>query len=359
MSEIKINKIAHSRVENVDFSNIVFGREFSDHMFIAEFDGKQWINPTIQPYGPIPLSPSLSCMHYGQAIFEGLKAYRSIDNEVQVFRPLDNWKRLNESAEIMCMPEVPQEIFMEGLDALCSIDSAWIPQSSDAALYLRPFLVAADDALGVRPSQTYLFMIYACTVGAYYTQPLKVKVETEFVRACRGGVGAAKAAGNYAAAMRATVNAQNEGYNQILWTDAIEHKYLEELGTSNIFVLCGNTLYTPEANGTVLKGIIRDSVMKLAAHRGYNVIERPISIDEVIEWYDNGELSELFVSGTAATITSIHELDYKGKAVLLDVSENALANSIKHQLEQIKRSAEPDIFDWNHKVMAAEKSEMI
>jgi len=358
MIDIKINKVEKSRIDSVDFKNLVFGKEFSDHMFIAEFDGHTWGNFRIQPYGPIPLSPSLSCMHYGQAIFEGLKAYRSVNNEVQIFRPLDNMRRMNESAERMCMATVPEEVFMEGIKTLCRLDEAWVSSENDCSLYLRPFLIASDDSLGVKPSSNYIFMIYGCAVGAYYTNPLNVKIETEYVRACQGGVGEAKTAGNYAAAMYATQLAQKEGFNQVLWTDAVEHKYLEELGTSNVFVLSGKTLITPDTHGTVLKGVTRDSVIKLAKQAGFNVEERPISVDELFHLDQQGKLDEVFATGTAATVTSIEALNYQGRSILIAEKENSLSGFLKNQLENIKRSKVEDLFGWNLKVVS-EVSEMV
>jgi len=347
MIDIQINKVSQSRIKEVDFDNLVFGREFSDHMFIAEYNGTEWENFRIQPYGPIPLSPSLSCMHYGQAIFEGLKAYKGQNDEVLIFRPKDNLNRMNESAERMCMPAIPEEVFIEGLKMLCVLDKDWIPKSETASLYLRPFLIATDDSLGVKPSSHYMFMIYGCAVGAYYTKPLNVKIETEYVRACHGGVGEAKTAGNYAAAMYATVEAQKQGFSQVLWTDAIEHKYLEELGTSNVFVLTKNALLTPDTRGTVLKGVTRDSVIKLAIKMGYNVEERPISVDELFSLNENGDIKEVFATGTAATITPIAELNYKGRSIKLEIKENSLADQLKNTLEKIRRGTVPDEFLWN------------
>ncbi len=351
MIDIHINPVIQSRFNTVDFSNLVFGKEFSDHIFIADFDGNSWGNYRIQPYGPIPLSPSLSCMHYGQAIFEGMKAFRTEKNEIQIFRPLDNLRRMNQSAERMCMPFIPEEMFMEGLKALCRIDQKWVSSLNDNALYLRPFLIASDDSLGIRPSQNYMFMIYGCAVGGYYSEPLKVKVETHYVRSCQGGVGEAKTAGNYAAALYATQIAQKEGYHQVLWTDAFEHKYLEELGSSNLFIRIGKTLITPSTTGTVLKGVTRDSVIKLAQNLGYAVEERAVSIDEVLAWNSQGKLDELFATGTAASIIGIAQLDYKETTICIAPKENSLAKILNSKLDNIKRSKEEDIFGWNEKVI--------
>jgi len=350
MIDIKISKVEYSRYGEVDFSNLVFGKEFSDHMFIADYDGENWRNFRIQPYGPIPLSPSLSCMHYGQAIFEGMKAFRNINNDIQIFRPDANLERLNESAERMCMQQVPEEVFMGGLEALCRIDQKWITSNEGCSLYLRPFLIASDDSLGIRPSSRYMFMIYGCAVGEYYNEPLSVKIETNYVRACRGGVGEAKTAGNYAAALYATSIAKEEGFDQVLWTDALEHKYIEELGTSNIFILSGTTLITPDTHGTVLKGVTRDSIIKLAEVLSYKVEERPVLIDEVIELANSGKLDEVFATGTAATVTSIKELNYKGVPILPFKKDFSFAKLLKAHLEGIKRSQEEDIYGWNHKI---------
>ncbi len=351
MIDIKISEAPISRIGEVDFSNLAFGREFSDHMFIADYDGTEWKNFRIQPYCPIPLSPSLSCMHYGQAIFEGMKAFRGVDNSIQIFRPFDNLKRMNESAERMCMQPIPEEVFVEGLKALCRIDENWISSKEGSALYLRPFLIATDDFLGIHPSHNYMFMIYGCAVGAYYNVPLKIKIETEFVRAVKGGVGEAKTAGNYASAMYPSHIAEKEGFHQVLWTDAFEHKYLEELGSSNFFVLSGNTLITPATTGTVLKGITRDSVIQLAKKMGYKVEERLISIDEVMAMNKEGKLDEAFATGTAATVSPICELSYKGISIHIKPKENSVAGILKNKLENIKRCKEEDFFGWNEKVM--------
>ena len=351
MVDIRINKVGKSRIDEVDFSHLVFGREFSDHMFIADFNGKEWHNLRIQPYGPLLLSPALSCMHYGQAIFEGMKAYRSIHNDIHLFRPLDNFRRMNESAARMCMPQIPEEIFMEGLKTLCVLDQAWISHGEDKSLYLRPFLIATDDSLGVKPSEQYSFMIYGCAVGAYYSNPLKIKVESHYSRACKGGVGEAKTAGNYAAAMFPTQIAREEGFHQVLWTDAMEHKYLEELGTSNVFILAGNRLITPDTGGTVLKGVTRDSVIKLAIHLGYEVVEKLVSVDELFSLYRHGLLDEVFATGTAATVTPIEEIHHQGEVIQLEMKPASLSNLLKVKLENIKRSKEEDLFGWIYKVL--------
>lgn len=347
---IKIIKSPKTRISEVDFNNLSFGKEFSDHVFIAEFDGQNWVNARIQPFEPISLNLSLSALHYGQSIFEGLKAYRDVNNQIQIFRPNENFKRMNKSAQRMCMQEIPYEIFFTGLNELCNIDNKWISDIQGNSYYLRPLLFATDESLGVHSSQKYIFTIFGCAVGAYYSQALKIKVETEYTRAALGGTGEAKTAGNYAASLFATKIANKEGFHQVLWTDSFEHKYLEELGSSNIFVLSGNTLITPSLKGTVLHGITRDSVIKISEKMGFNIEERLISIDEVFELNKTRKLDEIFATGTAATVVSLKELSYIGNSIILDENKNFLASKLKTTLENIKLSKTEDIFNWNYNV---------
>ncbi|MCC6721159.1 MAG: branched-chain amino acid aminotransferase [Bacteroidia bacterium] len=347
---IKIITCKKSRIDKVDFQNLSFGKEFSDHIFITEFDGKNWVNKRIQPFEAIPLNITLSALHYGQSIFEGLKAFRDINNQIQIFRPKDNFIRMNKSANRMCMQEIPEDIFFSGLVELCKIDNKWISNIQGNSYYLRPLMFAIDDSFGVHASENYVFAIIGCAVGAYYSKNLKLKVETEFSRACIGGTGFAKTAGNYAASLLATKKANKEGYDQILWTDVIEHKYIEELGSSNIFLLYENKLITPNLRGTVLDGITRDSVIKLAITFGYSVEERVISIDEIIQLHTSNKLIEIFATGTAASVISIKELSYYGHSINLEIKENNLASKLKNKLEEIKLSKTDDIFNWNFHV---------
>lgn len=353
---VKIINSEKSRLNNVDFSNLSFGKEFSDHMYIAEFDGNNWINERIQPFAPLPLNLSLSALHYGQAIFEGLKAFRDINNQIQIFRPSDNFKRMNLSANRMCMHEITEEIFFNGLNELCKIDQNWISNLPGNSYYIRPLLFATDESLGVHSSKKYIFTIFGCAVGAYYSNPLKIKVETQYTRACEGGTGEAKTAGNYAASLLATQIAASEGFDQILWTDAHEHKYLEELGSSNIFILSGKNLITPNTSGTVLKGITRDSVIKLAKNMGYRIEERQISIDEVSKLYNEKKLDEVFATGTAATVISIKELFYNGNTISINQNADSLSAILKNTLENIKLSKTEDLMKWNYQVKINETS---
>jgi branched-chain amino acid aminotransferase len=350
MANISIEHIAKSKISNVDFDNIPFGRVFTDHMFIVDFSDGEWKNPRIQPYGPLPLSPALSCMHYGQAIFEGMKAHRTHDDGIQLFRPLDNHKRLNTSARRLCMPELPEEIFMQGMETWLSLDQNWVPQNEGSSLYIRPFMIATDDYLGVKPSAHYSFMIYGCPVGAYYTTPLRIRIEEKYVRAAHGGVGYAKAAGNYAAAMYPASLAQKEGYHQLLWTDAFEHKYLEELGTSNFFALIDGKLITPTLDGTILDGITRDSVIEVAKSMGFEIIEKRFEVAELIQAAENGTLTEAFATGTAATIARIETINFRGKDYHLSLENHSNSVEISNKLNNIKTGNISDPFNWTYEV---------
>jgi branched-chain amino acid aminotransferase len=330
---------------------VQFGKVFADHMFVAEYTDGKWQNLSIQPYGDISLSPALSALHYGQSIFEGMKAYKNLDGEALLFRPLDNIKRLNFSAARMCMPEIPENIFMEGLKKLVDIDRDWIPTKDGSSLYIRPFMFATDDFVGVRPSNNFLFIIFSCPVNAYYTQPLKVIAEDRYVRAVKGGVGETKCAGNYGLSMLPTREAQEKGYHQIIWLDGIERKYVEETGTTNVFFVIGDKLITPALNGSILAGVTRDSIIQLAKSWGKTVEERPISIDEVIEAQKKGQLLEAFGSGTAATIAQVVTINYKGVDYNLPpVEERKVAPALLKQLEEIRTGKVPDTFGWMHKV---------
>lgn len=350
--EIAVETTNESRLNLVDFDNIQFGRIFSDHQFIADFDGEKWTNLRVVPYGDISLSPAISAIHYGQSIFEGMKAYKDAEGNPQLFRPLENWKRLNRSAERMGMPSIPEEVFMEGLEQLIRTDSNWIPTKTGSALYLRPFMFATDDFIGVRPSDTYKFIIFSCPVNAYYNQPLKVKAETYNIRAAEGGVGGAKCAGNYGSVMEPTRRAQREGFNQVLWLDAKEHKFLEETGTTNVFVRIGDKLITPSTEKhTILEGITRDSIIQLAKSWGIEVEERAISIDELFDAYKAGTLKEIFASGTAATVAQIELIQYKDEVLQLGGLENwEYWHRIKTGMEAIKTGKVPDQFNWIHPV---------
>ncbi|MBK5269824.1 MAG: branched-chain amino acid aminotransferase, partial [Bacteroidia bacterium] len=318
--DILVTKVETSKLQDLNFDNLTFGRFFSDHMLEADFENGEWKNIEIKPYQPLLISPSVAALHYGQAIFEGIKAYSGNDGNAFIFRPHDNFKRFNISAERMQMPAVPEELFMEGMRQLVALDKNWIPSKKDHSLYIRPFMFASDEMIGVRPSESYKFMIILSPCGPYYNEPLRIYVEEKYVRAVQGGTGFAKTAGNYAAAMMATQEAKGKGYDQVLWTDAYEHKYVQEIGTMNVFFIIGDKAITPDLEqGTILNGVTRQSVITLLKEMGLSVEERPIGIDEIIDAYKSGLLHEVFGTGTAATISMIKELRYKDFVMDFDV----------------------------------------
>jgi len=335
----------------MDFEHLPFGKYFSDHMLEADYSDGEWQSVSIKPYQPISFEPSLMAIHYGQSIFEGIKAYRNKNGEAFIYRPYDNLRRFNISADRMEMPAVPEEIFIEGMRRLIAIDKDWIPAKDEYSLYIRPFMFATDAALGVKPSDTYKFMILLSPTGPYYAAPMKIYVEEKYTRAAPGGVGFAKNAGNYGGSLKAASEARAQGYDQVLWTDAFEHKWLQEVGTMNVFFVFGKTVVTPSLEeGTILEGVTRDSVIQVLKEQGFVVEERKINIDEVTEGYRTGRLTELFGSGTAATIAYIKELRYKGFDMHFDVSGYQTAPSVKKILTEIREGKRPDIHSWLVKV---------
>ncbi|MEO5984964.1 MAG: branched-chain amino acid aminotransferase [Ferruginibacter sp.] len=350
-ADFNITKVEQSKLVNIDLENIPFGKYFTDHMLEADYEDGEWKTVEIKPYQPLLMAPSVAALHYGQAIFEGIKAYKDADGTPFIFRPSDNFKRFNISAERMQMPPVPEEIFMEGLKALVKLDSSWIPGKDDHSLYIRPFMFSCDEMIGVRPSEKYKFMILLSPTGPYYSTPMRIYVEENYVRAVPGGVGYAKAAGNYGAAMFATAEAKKKGYDQVLWTDAYEHKYVQECGTMNVFFIIGNTAITPDLDaGTILAGVTRDSTITLLKEIGFNVQERPLSIDDVIDAHKAGLLYEVFGTGTAATISLIKELRYKDYIMKFDVDKWKTAPAIKERLNDIRYGRITDAHNWMLKV---------
>lgn len=344
--DIKITRNENSNLADFDFDNILFGRQFSDHMFIVDYADGEWKDARVVPYGDLSMSPATSAIHYGQSIFEGMKAFKK-DGEVFLFRPTDNAKRLNKSAERMCMPTLPEELFMEGLRTLIDVDRGWVPETEGASLYIRPFMFATDAYIGVKPSDTYRFLIFTCPVGKYYSGDVKVKVETHYSRSMVGGTGFAKAAGNYAAALYPAKLAQEEGYHQLIWTDATEHKYIEESGTMNIVFQIGDTIVTPPASETILAGITKHSVITLAKDWGIKVEERQVSVDELVAAANAGELKEAFGAGTAATIANISTIHYDGVDYdLPPVAEREFSAKVLAELDSIKRGRTDDKFGW-------------
>jgi branched-chain amino acid aminotransferase len=345
---IKITKTTQSRIHLCDFENIEFGKIFSDHMFRVDYMDGKWQNPEILPYGDISISPSLSALHYGQSIFEGMKAFKNPEGKPQLFRPMENIKRLNKSAVRMGMPEIPEELFYEGLKQLVSLDRNWIPTKDGSALYLRPFMFATDDFVGVRPSINYSFIIFCCPVNSYYPKPIKVKVEKKYVRASDGMAGYAKAAGNYGISMLPTMEAKKEGYDQIIWTDGRSHNHVEESGTTNLFFVINDELIlTPKPDGNILEGITRDSCLQLLRKEGYKIEERNISISEIIEAAKNKQLTDAFGTGTAAIIAKIAAIGLDGTDYELPEAENRkVSNWLYNNIYQIQTGKIADPFSW-------------
>ena len=356
MSEVEVNfpvrKVENSRLDQTDFEHLKFGKEFSDHMFYAEYLEGKWQSAEIKPYEPIPYSPAASVFHYGQAIFEGLKAYKTNDGKVLLFRPEANRKRFEGSAERMCMPKVPREYFIEGIKELIRTDINWVPDNEDQSLYIRPFMIATESFLGVKPSDHYQFMIITSPTSAYYSGAVKVKIETEYTRAAEGGIGAAKAAANYAASLLPAQIAKKQGYDQLIWTDSKTHQYIEESGTMNLMMIKDQTLITPPLKSlTILPGITRDSILKLADHWGMQVEERRILVDELVEGLKENAIEELFGVGTAATIAPIAQVGHQGTNYeLTDSSGWEFANRAKSYLEKLKRGEIDDQFGWTMEV---------
>jgi branched-chain amino acid aminotransferase len=345
--DILITRAEQSRLGELSLENIAFGKHFTDHMLEVDYVDGKWQQPQIRPYQPLSLAPSVAALHYGQAIFEGIKAYNDEQGNPRIFRPLDNFYRFNLSAERMQMPTVPEEIFMEGMRTLVSMDRSWIPSLRDHSLYIRPFMFSTDELIGVRPSEMYKFMIILSPSGPYYSAPMRIHVEEQYVRASPGGVGYAKAAGNYGAAMYATAQARKHGYDQVLWMDAQEHKYVQECGTMNVFFIIDNTAITPSLEqGTILNGVTRQSVITLLKEAGLKVEERPLSLDEILEAHDRGGLKEVFGTGTAATISLIRELACRGRDLQFDVDSWKYAPAIKHKLLDIREGRIPDLHGW-------------
>jgi branched-chain amino acid aminotransferase len=350
-ADIIVNKVERSKLNDLNLENLPFGKYFTDHMLEVDYEDGEWKNAEIKPYQPLLLAPSLAALHYGQAIFEGIKAYKNAAGEVSIFRPIDNFIRFNNSAERMQMPTVPEDIFMEGMRMLIDLDKNWVPQQQEHSLYIRPFMFSSDELIGVKPSDKYKFLIILSPTGPYYATPMRIYVEEEMVRAVPGGIGYVKAAGNYGAAMYATAQAKLKGYDQVLWTDAVEHKYVQECGTMNVMFIIGNTAVTPNLDeGTILKGVTRDSVITLVKEMGLNVEERALHIDEVIAAHKAGQLKEVFGMGTAATISYIKELRYKDYVMQFDTDNWTIAPAVKKQMNLIKYGQIADTHNWMYKI---------
>lgn len=328
-----------------------FGRAFTDHMFVADYNVETgWTDHRIVPYEPFTLDPAAIIFHYGQTVFEGLKAYLSEDGDIRLFRPEENMKRMNQSCERLCMPLIDEEVALEGLKQLLTIDKEWIPKSEGTSLYIRPFIIATEPFLGVAPSTQYRFMIILSPVGAYYSEgiaPVKILVENEYVRAVAGGTGTAKTAGNYAASLKAQEVASAKGYSQVLWLDGVEKKYIEEVGSMNVFFKIDGEIVTPALNGSILEGITRKSIIELLRHWGYTVTERKVSMEEVKEAHALGTLEEVFGTGTAAVISPVGELSWKDEVFVINEGETGeLSCKLYDTLTGIQTGKVEDPFNW-------------
>jgi branched-chain amino acid aminotransferase len=349
-NQISVEKSTTTKIHEVDFNNLAFGSVYTDHMLVADYKDGQWGVPKIIPYQPITLEPAAKIFHYGQSIFEGMKAYKDADGQVWLFRPTDNHARLNKSAQRMAIPEIPKEYFMDGLTALLELEKDWIPTQPGSSLYIRPFMFASGTGFHASPADEYKFMIALAPSGAYFSGKVKVLIEETYARAANGGVGYAKAGGNYAAQFYPTKLAADKGYQQVVWTDDNNHEYIEEAGAMNIFVRINDTLLTAPTSDRILDGITRKSILELANDMGIPTEVRKIKVAEVVEAAKNGSLKEMFGAGTAAVVSPISGFGYQGADYELPELEDSYASTIKNKITDIQYNRTEDKFGWRYKV---------
>ena len=348
--KVAISRVNKSKISSVDYSNLGFCKYYSDHMFIADYEEGEWKNFKIKPFQNLKLSPACTTLHYGQTIFEGLKAYKNNNDEILIFRADKNAERFNKSAERMCMPKLPKNIFINSINELLKIDRDWVPKEDNSSLYIRPLMFAEDPYIGIKPAEKYIYIIICGIAGGYYSEPVNVKIETKFTRAISGGVGYAKTAANYAAALYPAVKSQSEGYHQLIWTDGKKHEYVEESGTMNLFFVIDGKLLTPPLGDTVLDGVTRDSIISLCKNLNIDLEVRKISVEEIITSIKNGSLTEAFGAGTAATIAPIKMIGYESKKNEISHVSNTLSDKILSKLNKIKYGIDDDIFNWINKI---------
>lgn len=345
--EISVKRTSQSRLPDINFSDLPFGRTFSDHMFVADYYDGKWQDFRIVPFAHFPIHPAAMALHYGQAIFEGMKASKSVEGKPLFFRPEQHSLRINRSAHRMCMPAFPEDVFIEALHKLVALDADWIPTDPGSALYIRPYMFANDEFIGVKPSQTYKFIIFTGPVGPYYPKPVRLLAETKYIRAAIGGTGEAKAAGNYAGSLLPAKLAQEKGFDQVMWLDAKEFKYIQEAGTMNLFFVIDGRVITPDLSGTILPGITRDSFIKVLKGKGIPVEERPITTDEIIQAYRNNKLEEAFGAGTAAVVAHVAEIQIEDTLVTLPPVENRkIGTMLKATIERLRDGTGEDPFGW-------------
>lgn len=347
---MKIKEIETSRINEVDFTNLEFGAVFTDHMFSCDYINGEWVNPEIIPYQPISVSPASRVFHYGQACFEGMKAYKDINNKIWLFRPDENYKRIIKSSLRLAMPEFPENLFFEGLNNLLKLDSDWIKPGLGNSLYIRPFIFASEGSINATEANQYKFMIICAPASSYYSGEVRVKIEKSFSRAAKGGVGYAKAAGNYAAQFYPTTLAKNEGFQQIIWTDSSNHEYIEEAGTMNLFFRIGNKLITAPTSDSILDGVTRKSLIQIAKDQGIEVEVRPIKVEELIDAAKNKTLLEIFGSGTAVVVLPIKGFGYENSKYELIQKENSWAIMLKNKLNNIQYNLIEDPYNWTVEV---------
>ena len=349
--DTKLSKVKSSKISKVDFSDLGFCKYYTDHMFVCEYENNEWKNFRIIPFQDLNLSPACTTLHYGQTIFEGLKAYKNEKDEILIFRPDKNAKRFNSSAERMCMPSLPEKYFINSIEELLKIEKDWVPKGEENSLYIRPLMFAIDPYIGIKPADKYLFIIICGLAGGYYSEPVNVKIETEYTRAVKGGVGFAKTAANYAAALYPAVQAQKEGFHQLIWTDGKEHNFVEESGTMNLFFVIDNKLITPPLGDTVLDGVTRDSIISVCPELDIDIEIRKISVKEIIDALGNGSMTEAFGAGTAATIAPIKTIAFQSKKYNLPENNKiSFSKKILDYLNNLKFGKIDDKFDWVNKL---------
>lgn len=349
-NKINITKAQYSKINELDFDNLSFGMNFTDHMLICDFKDGKWEIPKIVPYQPITLDPSSRIFHYGQSVFEGMKAYKDAKDNVWLFRPLENCRRLNISSKRLAIPELPEDYFMEGLKTLLQLDNDWIPKKDGSSLYIRPYVFASGEGLHASPANDYKFMIICSPSGAYFSGKIKVLIEEKYARAANGGVGFAKAGGNYAGQFYPTQLAIDKGYNQVVWTDDHTHEYIEEAGAMNIFIRINDTLITAPTSDRILDGITRKSIIDIAKDEGINIEIRKITVKEVVDAANNGTLKEMFGAGTAAVVSPIAGFGNKDQDFDLPELENTYASLLKKRITDIQTNKADDPFGWRYKV---------
>lgn len=351
MTDIAVQKAEQSRVNEADLDNPGFGKVFTDHMLEMKYEDGRWMQPVIKPYGPIEITPSLNTLHYGQSVFEGTKAYYVDENTVNLFRPEKNYERMINSCERLCIPGVDRDTFMEGIQQLIKLDYKWVPQKDGNSLYIRPFACAWDAQVAAKVSENYRFYIILSPVGSYYNEPVKLITSQNYVRAAKGGIGEAKTAGNYAGSMYPARKAQELGFNQVLWLDAYEHEFVEEVGTMNIFFLIDNVLITPPLRGTILPGVTRDSVIELARSWDMQVQERKLGMTEIIEASQNGLLQEVFGAGTAAVISPVKAIRHHGEMIIPnEQARGPVGQKLYDTIYGMQRGKIEDPFGWVHSI---------